>query len=59
MNITCKTCCGNGEIVTDWDRYLKPFDGDVEDETVAECPECGGYGVVEDQGAADGTEAQH
>lgn len=53
INATCQTCCGNGEIVTDWDRYLNPLDGDVGDEAVAECPECDGYGLIEDQGAED------
>lgn len=45
--VACETCQGNGEIVTDWDRYLEPHDGDNGDEAVAECPECDGYGVVE------------
>lgn len=49
----CQTCCGNGEIVTDWDRYLRPLGGDVGDEAVAECPVCDGHGVAEDQGAED------
>lgn len=40
----CETCQGNGEIVTDWERYLRPYDGDVGDEAVAECPDCGGTG---------------
>jgi len=42
---TCERCCGNGEIVTDWDRYLKPRTGDVGDESVAECPDCNGEGT--------------
>ena len=54
MNRTCQTCCGNGENVTDWERYLNPLDGDVGDEAVSECPECDGYGVVEDHGSEDG-----
>lgn len=49
-NPTCGRCCGNGEIVTDWERYLKPLNGDVGDEAVAECPDCDGYGVIEDRG---------
>lgn len=47
MRKTCETCQGNGEIVTDWDRYLEPHAGDIGDEAVAECPDCDGYGVVE------------
>jgi len=43
----CKTCCGNGEVVVDWERYLHAFPGDVGDEAVAECPDCGGLGYVE------------
>lgn len=49
----CDRCCGNGEIVTDWDRYIEPLDGDVGDEAVYECTDCDGYGVVEDQDAED------
>ena len=40
----CETCCGNGEIVTDWDRYLDPEPRDKGDEAVAECPDCNGKG---------------
>ncbi len=40
----CETCCGNGEIITDWERYLEPRKGDVGDEAVTECPDCSGYG---------------
>lgn len=43
----CERCQGNGEIVTDWDRYLHPHDGDVGDEAVAECPDCGGTGALD------------
>jgi hypothetical protein len=43
----CKACCGNGEIVTDWDRSLEPHDGDVGDEAVAECPVCNGKGMID------------
>lgn len=40
----CERCQGNGEIVTDWDRYLHPHKGDAGDEAVEECPDCGGRG---------------
>lgn len=40
----CERCQGNGEIVTDWERYRHPLDGDVGDEAVAECPDCSGTG---------------
>jgi len=43
----CQRCAGNGEVVTDWDRYLKAHPGDVGDEAVAECPECSGTGKVD------------
>lgn len=43
---TCERCQGNGEIVTDWDRYKDPRPGDVGDEAVAECPDCNGEGHV-------------
>ena len=42
----CDRCQGNGEIVTDWDRYLHPWPGDKGDEAVEECPSCGGDGLV-------------
>lgn len=42
--ITCQRCQGNGEIVTDWDRYLHPLKGELGDEAVAECPDCSGEG---------------
>lgn len=41
---TCQTCQGNGEIVTDWERYLHAHKGDIGDEAVAECPDCNGQG---------------
>lgn len=41
----CETCQGNGEIVTDWEHYLRPRKGDVGDEDVAECPDCDGRGA--------------
>ena len=44
---TCERCHGNGEIVTDWDRYLSPQKGDIGDEAVAECPDCGGEGIID------------
>lgn len=42
----CERCQGNGEIVTDWDRYKHPQHDDVGDEAVAECPDCDGIGRV-------------
>lgn len=42
----CERCQGNGEIVTDWERYKRPHPGDVGDEAVAECPDCDGTGNV-------------
>lgn len=45
--VTCERCQGNGEIVTDWDRYRHPHDGDKGDEAVAECPDCNGIGTVD------------
>lgn len=42
---TCKHCAGNGEIITDWDRYLgAPKPGDRGDEGTADCPDCDGKG---------------
>lgn len=43
----CPRCCGNGEIVTDWERYRHPHEGDVGDEAVAECPDCNGTGMAD------------
>lgn len=43
---TCQRCQGNGEIVTDWERYLNPHEGDAGDEAVTECPDCDGVGAV-------------
>jgi hypothetical protein len=40
----CPRCQGNGEIITDWERYLHARKGDVGDEGAAECPDCGGSG---------------
>lgn len=45
----CERCQGNGEIVTDWDRYMHAHDGDVGDEAVADCPDCSGTGRIEDK----------
>ena len=44
---TCERCQGNGEIVTDWERYRHPHPGDKGDEAVAECPDCGGEGIID------------
>ncbi|WCK26592.1 hypothetical protein [Agrobacterium pusense] len=46
---TCDRCQGNGEIVTDWERYRHPHENDVGDEAVAECPDCDGIGKVSAQ----------
>lgn len=43
----CERCHGNGEIVTDWDRYRHPHPDDKGDEAVAECPDCGGEGIID------------
>jgi DnaJ-class molecular chaperone len=43
---TCERCQGNGEIVTDWERYLHALPGDAGDEAVAECSDCDGTGTV-------------
>lgn len=40
----CERCRGNGELITDWERYLEPLDGDEGDEAIAECPDCDGSG---------------
>lgn len=45
MTESCQPCQGNGEIVTDWERYLEPHLGDKGDEAVAECPDCDGEGA--------------
>ena len=52
MSETCKTCRGNGEIVTDWDRYLHPHEGDIGDEAVAACPDCDGGATLEARNAS-------
>nr|DAQ12786.1 MAG TPA: protein of unknown function (DUF5351) [Caudoviricetes sp.] len=44
----CKRCAGNGEIVTDWDRYLgAPQPRDQGDEGTTDCPDCDGTGKVD------------
>lgn len=43
---TCERCQGNGEIVTDWERYLHSHEGDKGDEAVTECPDCDGEGKL-------------
>lgn len=44
---TCQSCQGNGEIVTNWERYKHPSPRDRGDEAVAECQDCDGRGVVD------------
>ena len=44
----CKICAGNGELVTDGDRYLHAHDGDIGDEAVGDCDECFGTGLDQD-----------
>jgi hypothetical protein len=48
--VACKRCQGNGEIVTDWERYRSPRPGDVGDEAVAPCPDCDGTGHTHPEG---------
>ncbi len=45
--MACKPCQGTGEIIIDWERYLKARPGDVGDEAVETCPDCGGTGEDE------------
>lgn len=45
--VPCERCQGNGEIVTDWDRYRHPHEGDAGDEAVSDCPDCDGRGERE------------
>lgn len=47
---TCQACCGNGEVVTDWDLYLHPPSGAPADAGVEECRDCEGCGFVDDRG---------
>lgn len=43
----CERCAGNGEIVTDWERYMRgPLDKNGED-AVKPCPDCDGTGSIE------------
>lgn len=44
---TCQRCQGNGEIVTDWDRYMRGNEDENGNEAVAECPDCGGEGIID------------
>ncbi|WP_420408670.1 hypothetical protein [Hoeflea sp.] len=46
MTKSCEKCQGNGEIVTDWERYKHPHPGDAGDEAVADCPDCDGTGEI-------------
>ena len=45
----CQRCCGNGEIVVDWDRFIMSEPGDRGDEGIAVCPDCDGFGSVDDE----------
>lgn len=40
----CQACGGNGEIVTDWDRYLRGHVDAHGEEAVVDCTDCGGTG---------------
>lgn len=40
----CETCQGNGEVVTDWERYLHGALDENGDDAVADCPDCDGTG---------------
>lgn len=41
----CERCQGNGELVTDWERYMHgPLDENGDD-AVEECPDCHGEGA--------------
>lgn len=44
--IQCDRCQGNGEVVTDWDKYLHAHGSRIGDEAVAECPDCSGIGWI-------------
>jgi len=48
MPETCERCCGNGEIVLDWEQYLDPVNLAAEEASVAECPDCNGDGTIEE-----------
>lgn len=47
MSEQCDRCCGNGEVVTDWQIYLHPPEGAEPDAGTATCPDCGGTGYTE------------
>lgn len=44
-HVMCKTCQGNGEIVTDWDRYLAGESS--EPDVIDECHDCDGTGAID------------
>ena len=46
VSVPCERCAGNGEIITDWDRYLHGELGDKGDEGTVDCPDCSGTGYV-------------
>ena len=50
--LPCDRCQGNGEIITDWDRYMNGQPGDVGDEGTADCPDCNGTGRIDETAAA-------
>ena len=55
----CARCCGNGEIVTDWDEYLRPPEGAEGDHATMDCPDCDGTGAAPQPAPEDGlTRAQ-
>jgi RNA polymerase subunit RPABC4/transcription elongation factor Spt4 len=47
MTERCDRCCGNGEIVTDWQIYLHPPEDADPDAGTSNCPVCGGTGYTE------------
>jgi hypothetical protein len=49
LTIPCTKCQGNGEIVTDWERYKHQLPGDTGDEAVADCPDCDGTGRISEE----------
>ncbi|MGW8134217.1 hypothetical protein ACWGNZ_01070 [Sphingomonas zeae] len=53
----CETCQGNGEVVTDWDRYMHGKPGDTGDEGTKDCSDCDGTGRVDDAPAVDAVPA--
>lgn len=50
----CDRCCGNGEIVTDWDEYLHPPEDADPDAGTVECPNCDGTGSNETESSYPG-----